>query len=241
MVDDEPPRISGDFQTKNLLLQHGRGVFVVLIGLSIIVAVAAVAGAACASLQWQSAFAPALAEAFEVPSGPGFAHRRPSCEPSGDPEYPCLLSRPPNAFDGEIAVFFSGEREHLSVKIVVPGVARPGSGGKGWAALGFSPDGRMAGPSEADVGFIGEDGDLQGDGISSVTVLCKLCMYHRVLWSKFWLHASALLNYLDKFPGSSTLYSMAFVRPGHCKTSVCYHFATHTGRGKLGVLSVFPL
>lgn len=187
MVDDGPPRVSGDFQTKNLLLQRGRGVFAVLVGLSIVVAVAAVASAACASPRWQSAFAPILAVAFEFPSGPGFVHQRPSCAPSGDPEYPCLLSRPPSAFDGEIAVFFSGERNHLSVKIVVPGVARPGSRGKGWAALGFSPDGRMAGPSEADVGFIGEDGDLQGDEMSLAILLRKLCMYHRILWSKLWL------------------------------------------------------
>lgn len=202
MVDDEPPRVSEDLQTKKLLSQRGRGVFA-LFGLSFFVAVAAVAGAVCSSPRWQSAFAPIFAVAFEVSSGPGFVHRRPSCEPSGDPEYPCLLSRPPSAFDGEIAVYFSGEGEYLSVKIVVPGATRPGSGGsggKGWAAVGFSPDGRMAGPSEADVGFIGEDGDLQGDGTSLVILPRKLCMYHKVLWSKLWPHASVLSNYLDKFP-----------------------------------------
>lgn len=106
---------------------------------------------------------------------------RPSCEPSDDPEYACLLSRPPGAFDKEFMVYLSAGYGQLSVKVVVVAVAgllRDGGGGgggqageAGWVSVGFSPDGRMAGPSEAVVGFLSEaaaDGTQGGRCTSTV-------------------------------------------------------------------------
>lgn len=139
---------------------------------------------------------------FDAPDGPsvpgvGHSHdhqqqqqfqqreRRPLCAKSDDPEYSCLVRRPPGSFEDEIAVYFSvseavvaakagdgnNQQQSLSVKIVVPAagsrqVKRGHDGGEtGWASLGFSPNGKMAGPSEGVVGFVGtaavEDG-VQG-------------------------------------------------------------------------------
>lgn len=90
---------------------------------------------------------------FGVPSIAG--GRRPVCEESDDPAYACLLPRPPGAFDDEFKVYLSAEGPELSVKIVAPGAAASGGGRGGpWASLGFSPDGTMAGPSEAVVGAL---------------------------------------------------------------------------------------
>ena len=168
MVNDIPSRISGKLTTmkrSSRLRQRPKSVFAAVPGFAVL---AVVVGTACTSTWWCPGGAAAITTAFDATFGFGHGHqrhRRPSCEPSGDPEYPCRISRPPNAFDGEIALYFSGDEDNLSVKIVVPGVTQRGSagGGAGWAALGFSPNGKMAGPSEADVGFLGAGENLEGD------------------------------------------------------------------------------
>lgn len=97
--------------------------------------------------------------------GPHQQYRRPPCEPSDDPEYTCVLSHPPGAFPGEVTIYLSAAGDQLSIKIVVPGASggKGGGGEKGWASLGFSPNGKMAGPSEAVVGFLKMDDDVQGE------------------------------------------------------------------------------
>ncbi|CAM9782058.1 unnamed protein product [Ectocarpus sp. 8 AP-2014] len=120
-------------------------------------------------------------DAPDGPSAPGVGHsqdhheqqkfqqreRRPPCADSDDPAYACLVPRPPGSFADEIMVYLSllssssavGDEQWLSVKVVVPAASRGGESGGGggarWASLGFSPDGKMAGPSEAVVGFVG--------------------------------------------------------------------------------------
>lgn len=127
---------------------------------------AATAAASSAWFLYVRLQAVSAAITFDTPDGAtaGFGnhhqqHRRPLCEPSDDPEYACLVSRPPGAFDGEIMVYLLADETQLSVKVVGPGA---GGGGRGWASLGFSPNGRMAGPSEAVVGFVGVDEGIQG-------------------------------------------------------------------------------
>lgn len=106
--------------------------------------------------------------------------RQPSCEASDDPDYTCLLSRPPGAFDDEFKIYLSslsgghekkrrGGTSLLHVKLVVPGVANAVAKSEEmvarngvWASLGFSPNGRMAGPSEAIVGVVGGEESDQG-------------------------------------------------------------------------------
>lgn len=117
--------------------------------------------------------------------------RRPLCAESDDPEYSCFIRRPPGSFEDEIAVYLSmspavvaaagGDGKHqqqqsLSVKIVVPaagssrqGIGGHNGGGTGWASLGFSPNGKMAGPSEGVVGFVGA-ATVAGDGVEGVCV-----------------------------------------------------------------------
>lgn len=110
-------------------------------------------------------------------SGGGINNREPPCEMSDDPDYSCLVSRPPGAFDDEFRIYLSSSRsgqeadeesgqQLLNVKVVVPGVIKGGGGGRGrngvWASLGFSPNGRMAGPSEAVVGVVGAAENGQG-------------------------------------------------------------------------------
>ncbi|CAM9534800.1 unnamed protein product [Sphacelaria rigidula] len=122
--------------------------------------------------------------AWGTSSGGGSrGHRQPSCEASDDPDYTCLLSRPPGAFDNEFSIYLSsslsgghqGERRGgtplLNVKLVVSGVANAvANGGEMversgvWASLGFSPNGRMAGPSEAVIGVLGGGESGQGPG-----------------------------------------------------------------------------
>lgn len=165
-------------------------------------------------------------DAPDGPSAPGVGHghdhqqeqqvrqreRRPPCAPSDDPEYSCLVPRPPGSFKDEIRVYFSllagreageavraaaGDEQQrqqqqeekkikkeedeeqeekgellLSVKIVVP----PGNsgGGRGWASLGLSPNGKMAGPSEAVVGFVraAADGEASEGAWALVLTVC---------------------------------------------------------------------
>eukprot|EP00903_Cladosiphon_okamuranus_P013186 g12298.t1 len=160
-------------------------------------------------------------DAPDGPSAPGVGHghdhheqqqlkqreRRPSCEESDDPEYSCLVPRPPGSFADELRVYFSltegtsegghnkqHQQQSLSVKVVVPAVTWKGQGGGGrgearWASLGFSPNGKMAGPSEAVVGFAGTgaaERDDQGvfryrmDGYS-IAAVSRLPDRHQVL------------------------------------------------------------
>lgn len=139
------------------------------------VAAAGVAAAAAATARWRlprpestpvtnvapfSSFADISFSVAGITSALGHDGRaRPSCEPSDDPEYACLLSQPPGAFNDEFMVYLSAGNGQLSVKVVVAGLLRDGGGGKqggvgGWVSVGVSPDGRMAGPSEAVVGFV---------------------------------------------------------------------------------------
>ena len=146
-------------------------------------------------------------DAPDGPSAPGVGHshdhqqqqqlkqreRRPACAESDDPEYSCLVPRPPGSFADELKVYFSlaagpaaggGDEQQqqqgsLAVKVVVPAVARQGAGGgfggeARWASLGFSPNGKMAGPSEAVVGFAGaaERGD-QGVWVLASCLLAR--------------------------------------------------------------------
>lgn len=141
-------------------------------------------------------------DAPDGPSAPGVGHghdhheqqqlkqreRRPSCAESDDPEYSCLVPRPPGSFADELKVYFSlaagppggdhdrQQQRSLSVKVVAPAVSRQGKGGGGgggarWASLGFSPNGKMAGPSEAVVGFAGDQAERGDQGVSVVSSL----------------------------------------------------------------------
>lgn len=124
--------------------------------------------------------AASTASSFSAAQGRTVTNQRPSCEQSDDREYTCLLSSPPGAFDDEIRLYLSVRgcdvEQQLAVKIVVSGMAgwSGGGGGRGraWASVGFSPNGRMAGPSEAVVGVAGDaDGD---QGVNAITIVCKL-------------------------------------------------------------------
>lgn len=113
---------------------------------------------------------PSAAFAFSVAQFD--AGRRPSCEPSDDPAYTCFLPRPPGAFDNEFSIYFSVKDEQLLVKIVAPKIAGSGIGRRkgAWVSVGFSPDGRMAGPSEAVIGAWHIHGEGEGEGERSVAM-----------------------------------------------------------------------
>lgn len=133
-----------------------------------------VASAACLPHIIRRIAGPPKAEVVpsELSFSVGGIRQTPSCQPSDDSAFECKLSSFPGSFADEVEVYLAIGDKMLSAKIVVsdnPASHSLKAVGKtkiAWVSLGLSPNGRMAGPSEAIVGFHSAE-DVQGEHVAS--------------------------------------------------------------------------